>query len=147
MERLAVVLIPIGHEYLILPQAMLNHIYPYALPLSVDQSSEFVVGGVFIQNAKLPLLDFAFSPSPDDSESGWYLVLAQTITTQSSYRTYAIVSHGEPRLLELSPEEITTLKAGDHRYIAQYVSIPYMPAENPVIVLDLEQLEQELSMS
>lgn len=147
MERLAVVLIPIGREFLILPQAMLNHIYPYALPLSVDQSSEFVVGGVFIQNAKLPLLDFAFTPHPDDLEGGWHLVLAQTITTQSSYRTYAILSRGEPQLLELTAEEIRTLKAGDHRYIAQYVSIPYIAEERPVIVLNLEQLEQELSMS
>lgn len=39
-NNLRVVLIPTADDYLLLPQTMLSHIYPYAPPMEVENASE-----------------------------------------------------------------------------------------------------------
>lgn len=152
MNRLRVILIPTEHEYVLLPQSMLNHIYPFAPPLSLDRASEYVIGGVLIQNEKIPLLNFNFQEFPVDIEdvdtSGFHFILVKTISTQSAYRKYAILSHGEPQLRDITQEDLQTIAPQkNHRYISQYVSLQNSTIDKPIVILNLDELEKEIMMS
>lgn len=113
-----------------------------------------MVGGILIQNEKLPLLDFDFSHQRsalsllEDDTSGYHFVLVKTITTKSPYRSYAILSHGQPQLREIGADELKALpRITDHRYIAQFVDLPSKMDKQSIVILNLPQFEQELSMS
>ena len=152
MSKLRVVLIPTANEYLLLPQTMVSHIYPYAPPMLVENASEFVIGGVLINNEKLPILDFDFGeplPRRDSVDnSGNHLIMVKTISTQSAYRSYAILSHGEPLLREISSESLERLPKEGHPYVAQYVALENSEGlSREVVILNLSHLEQNLSMS
>lgn len=151
MKRLRVALIPTAGGYLLLPQSILNQIYPYAPALSIDQGSEFLVGCILIQNEKLPLLNFDFESRDQalpkgEETSNYHFVLVQTISTRSPYRSYAVLARGMPQIFELNEQELSQVKEGDHRYIAQYVQFPQAPSA-PIMILNLEALESELSMN
>ena len=152
MSQLRVLLIPTANEYLLLPQNMLSHIYPYAPPMQVESASEFVIGGVLINNEKLPILDFDFgSPLPKrdtvDNSSN-HLIMVKTTTTQSAYRSYAILSHGEPLLREISSESLEKVPKEGHPYVAQYVTLENSEGlSREIVILNLSQLEKDLSMS
>lgn len=151
MNSLSVMLIPTVTEYLLLPAGMVNWVFPYAPPLTVDEYSEFVIGGLLVQNDKLPLLDFSFhTRNNNDYERGDStdrIVLVSALSTKSRFRRFAILSHGAPETLTIKPNDIKTLAAGNHRYIAQYVSLADRKENKQIAIPNLPILETELVMS
>lgn len=151
MSSLSVMLIPTVTEYLLLPAGMVNWVFPYAPSLTVDEYSEFVIGGLLIQNDKLPLLDFSFHPQKDsDHEKGNSadrIVLVSALSTKSRFRRFAILSHGAPETLTVSQGDIKTIAKGNHRYIAQYVSLAEQDKSRKIAIPNLPILETELVMS
>ena len=153
-NNLRVVLIPTADDYLLLPQTMLSHIYPYAPPMEVENASEYVIGGVLINNDKLPVLDFDFEQRqpagtefPAGDSNGYHFIIVKATTTLSPYRHHAILSHGEPLLREVHSSSLQKLPKEGHHYIAQYVALDSDDIHREIIILDLTALEKELQMS
>ena len=146
MTNLDVVLLPCrGQQWLLFPQAVVGRVSPYAPTLTAENASEFVVGSMLVQNEKMPVLDFDFAGTEDSYDGVYRILLVSTITNQSMYRRYAVISYGEPELLNIHEEDIQTLKGGHHRFIPQQVAI--VGHENKTIFLpDLPLFESELRM-
>ena len=58
MNQINVMLVPTAQDYLILPAELIAHVFPYAPPLLIDSGSEYIIGGLLIQNDKIPLVDY-----------------------------------------------------------------------------------------
>ena len=103
MNEMDVILIPTAGPGLLLPQVIVGKVFPYAPTLSFDEASEFVLGGLLIQNEKVPLVDFNFgnSAAGEVDSAGFRLILVSTISEESRYSRYAILAHGEPELYHL----------------------------------------------
>lgn len=146
MADLDIVLVPCGgHEWLVLPQSIVGRVYPYAPALSAENASAFVVGSMLVQNEKMPVLDFRFAPRETEYEGIYRIVLVSTITNQSSFRRYAIISSGEPELTQIREEDIQKLSDGNHPYVHQYVQIAGQE-EKHIALLNLPLFEAELRM-
>lgn len=144
-----VILIPTAGPGLLLPQAIVGKVFPYAPTLSFDEASEFVLGGLLIQNEKVPLVDFNFAKvrSAEIDTAGFRLILVSTITEEARYSRYAILSHGEPELYRLREDTLAVVPAAkNHRYIAQSVKIGDRADPLPYVILDLPLFETELHM-
>ncbi|MDO4642296.1 MAG: hypothetical protein Q4A74_00470 [Cardiobacteriaceae bacterium] len=149
MKQINIMLVPTEDEYLVFPAEIVAHVFPYAPPLLVDDASEFVIGGLLIQSDKLPLLDlFADEKSAQkDGRSSFRVVLISAISTQSRFRQYAILSHGEPLIMNAAEEDIKSLGKGNHRYASRYVSLAGHDDGKRIILPNLMALEAELTMS
>lgn len=149
MSEADVILIPAAGAGLLLPQALVGKVFPYAPTLSFDEASEFVMGGLLIQNEKVPLVDFNFDKvcSEDADTTAFRLILVATITDKARYSRYAVLSHGEPALHRLREDTIEVVPvAKNHRYIAQSVKIRDRGDTEPYLILDLPLFETELHM-
>ena len=149
MEQLSITLVPTAHETLILPSAIVAHIYPYAPPLLIDQASEFVIGGLLIGTDKLPLLDLftTEAESQEEDRNSFRVVLVSAVTSQSPFMQYAILAHGQPQIANIGENDLTSLGKGSHRYIARYVSFSGYDSDKHIILPTLPALEAELTMS
>ena len=149
MEQLSITLVPTAHETLILPSAIVAHIYPYAPPLLIDQASEFVIGGLLIGIDKLPLLDLftTEAESKEEDRNSFRVVLVSAVTSQSPFMQYAILAHGEPLIMNAGEEDITSLGKGSHRYIMRYVTLAGHEDGKRIALPNLMALEAELTMS
>lgn len=149
MNEMDVILIPSPGAGLLLPQAIVGKVFPYAPTLSFDEASEFVLGGLLIQNEKVPLVDFNFAKvrSEDMDTAGYRLILVSTITEEARYSRYAVLSHGEPELYRLREEALELVPtAKNHRYITQSVTIRDRADAGNFVILDLPLFETELHM-
>ncbi|MDO4776615.1 MAG: hypothetical protein Q4A06_04060 [Cardiobacteriaceae bacterium] len=149
MNEMDVILIPTAGPGLLLPQAIVGKVFPYAPTLSFDEASEFVLGGLLIQNEKVPLLDFNFghSAASEVDSAGFRLILVSTISEESRYSRYAILAHGEPELYLLREEDVDVVPSPrNHRYIAQSVTIRSRGGQETYIIPDLPLFETELHM-
>lgn len=149
MNEMDVILIPTAGPGLLLPQAIVGKVFPYAPTLSFDEASEFVLGGLLIQNEKVPLLDFNFSSNParEVDSAGFRLILVSTISEESRYSRYAVLAHGEPELYRLREEDLEVVPSPkNHRYIAQSVTIRSRGGQETYIIPDLPLFETELHM-
>ena len=149
MNEMSVILIPMQEAGLLLPQDIIGKVFPYAPTLSFDEASEFVLGGLLIQNEKVPLVDFNFGKvrTDDIDTASFRLILVSTITEEARYSRYAILSHGEPELYHLREEMlevVPTIK--NHRYITQSVKIRDRADSGNFVILDLPLFETELHM-
>ena len=140
MEQLSITLVPTAHETLILPSAIVAHIYPYAPPLLIDQASEFVIGG---------LLDLftTEAESKEEDRNSFRVVLVSAVTSQSPFMQYAILAHGQPQIANIGENDLTSLGKGSHRYISRYVSFSGYDSDKHIILPNLPALEAELTMS
>ena len=149
MNVMDVILIPTAGPGLLLPQAIVGKVFPYAPTLSFDEASEFVLGGLLIQNEKVPLVDFNFgnSAAGEVDSAGFRLILVSTISEESRYSRYAILAHGEPELYHLREEDLEVVPSPkNHRYIAQSVTIHGKGGGGIFIIPDLPLFETELHM-
>lgn len=149
MNEMDVILIPTAGAGLLLPQAIVGKVFPYAPTLSFDEASEFVLGGLLIQNEKVPLVDFNFDKTDTEAAdtASFRLILVSTISEDTRYSRYAILAHGEPELYRLREEAVEVVPtAKNHRYIAQSVKIRDHADAGPFILLDLPLFETELHM-
>lgn len=149
MKEMDVLLIPGATSGLLLPQAIVGKVFPYAPTLSFDEASEFVLGGLLIQNEKVPLVDFNFGnhATGEADSAGFRLILVSTISEESRYSRYAILAHGEPELYRLREEDLEVVpSAKNHRYIAQSVTIRSRGGQDTYIIPDLPLFETELHM-
>lgn len=149
MNEMDVILIPTAGQGLLLPQAIVGKVFPYAPTLSFDEASEFVQGGLLIQNEKVPLVDFNFINQASDrgDTAGFRLILISTITEEARYSRYAVLAHGEPELYHLHEDELEIAPATkNHRYIAQSVKIRGREDNTTYIIPDLPLFETELHM-
>ena len=149
MEQLSITLVPTAHETLILPSAIVAHIYPYAPPLLIDQASEFVIGGLLIGTDKLPLLDLftTEAESKEEDRNSFRVVLVSAVTSQSPFMQYAILAHGEPLIMNAGEDDIRPLGKGSHRYISRYVTLAGHEDGKRIVLPNLMALEAELTMS
>ncbi|WP_298642248.1 hypothetical protein [uncultured Cardiobacterium sp.] len=149
MEQLSITLVPTAHETLILPSAIIAHIYPYAPPLLIDNASEFVIGGLLIGTDKLPLLDLftTAAEQKDEDRNSFRVVLVSSVTTASPFIQYAILAHGQPQIANIGENDITSLGKGSHRYIRRYIALAGYDSDKHLILPDLPALEAELTMS
>ena len=146
MADMDIVIIPSGgREWLMFPQALVSHIYPYASPLGVESASEFVVGSLLVENEKMPVLDFVFTARERPYEGSYRLVLVATITNQSLFRTYALVSYGVPKILQLGDEQLQKQEGAYHRFVVHCLTIDGEDGA-PAVVLDLPKFESELKI-
>lgn len=149
MNMMDVILIPTAGAGLLLPQAIVGRVFPYAPTLSFDEASEFVLGGLLIQNEKVPLVDFNFGKVRHEEvdTAGFRLVLVSTITEEARYSRYAILAHGEPELHRLREDKLAVVPTvKNHRYIAQSVTISDRADPEAYVILDLPLFETELHM-
>lgn len=145
-DTIDIVLVPTaGEEWLIFPQSIVGRVYPFAPSLSAENASEFVVGNILIQNEKMPVLDFEFNTRPEEYDGTYRIVLVSTITNQSAFRRYAVISSGEPELMSINRNQLVKVSDGNHRFIAQYVSIHGQQSKR-IALLDLPLFEAELKM-
>lgn len=143
-----IMLIPTADAYLIIPQACVVRVFPYAPTLSFENASEFVRGGLLIMNEKIPLLDFNFTQAYANTDEGLYrLVLVSTLTDSSQYNRYVILAHDEPKKMKVKEEHLHELDSTGvlHRYIAMQLSITGS-ALKPIYLLNLPLIETELRM-
>lgn len=146
MADIDVVLLPCkGQQWLLFPQAVVGRVYPYAPTLTTENASEFIVGSMLVQNEKMPVLDFDFEETENTYDGVYRILLVSTITNQSMYRRYAVISYGEPELLTLQEEDIRSIKRGHHRFIAQQVAIEGHE-QKTIYLPDLPLFESELRM-
>lgn len=147
MTNIDVVLLPCcGQQWLLFPQAVVGRVYPYAPTLTAENASEFVTGSMLVQSEKMPVLEFNFDEAENTYDGVYRILLVSTITNHSMYRRYAVISYGEPELLNIQEEDIQTVKHhGHHRFIAQQVSI-VGHEEKTIYLLDLPLFETELRM-
>ncbi len=146
MADMDIVMIPSGGlEWLMFPQALVSRIYPYASPLGVESASEFVVGSLLVENEKMPVLDFVFTARELPYEGSYRLVLVATITNQSLFRTYALVSYGAPKILQLGDEQLQKRESAYHRFVVHCLAIDGEDGV-PAVVLDLPKFESELKI-
>lgn len=146
MVDINVVLLPCcGQQWLLFPQAVVGRVYPYAPTLAAEEVSEFVVGSMLVQNEKMPVLEFNFNHVENTYDGVYRILLVSTITNHSMYRRYAVISCGEPELLNIHEEDIQTVQTGHHRFIAQQVSI-VGHEDKTIYLLDLPAFETELRM-
>lgn len=146
MADLDVVLLPCrGEKWLLLPQAIVGRVYPYAPTLTAENASEFVCGSILVQNEKMPVLDFDFDGVENTYDGVYRILLVSTITNHSMFRRYAVISYGEPELLNIREEDIRLLKRGHHRFIAQQVAVEGHE-DKSVYLPDLPLFETELRM-
>ena len=151
MNQINVMLVPTAQDYLILPAELIAHVFPYAPPLLIDSGSEYVIGGLLIQNDKIPLVDY-FSNKPlaelkDEDRSNYRVILVNAVNPQGRYRQYAILAHGQPQIANIGENDLTSLGKGSHRYIARYVSFSGYDSDKHIILPNLPALEAELTMS
>ena len=149
MNEMSVILIPTQEAGLLLPQDIIGKVFPYAPTLSFDEASEFVLGGLLIQNEKVPLVDFNFGKvrTDDIDTASFRLILVSTITEEARYSRYAILSHGEPELYQLREEMLEVVPTvKNHRYITQSVKIRDRVDSGNFVILDLPLFETELHM-
>lgn len=149
MNEMDVILIPTAGPGLLLPQAIVGKVFPYAPTLSFDEASEFVLGGLLIQNEKVPLVDFNFAniDASNADTAGFRLLLVSTISEESRYSRYAILAHGEPELHRLREDDIDVVSAAkNHRYIARSVTIRSLGGQTTYVIPDLPLFETELHM-
>lgn len=119
MADMEIILIPSGgKEWLLFPQVLVSRVFPYAPSLAADGASEFVVGSMLVQNEKMPVVDFLFTPRETPYEEIYRIVLVSTITNQSSYYRYAMISYGEPELITLGEEHLHYTGETDHRFLS-----------------------------
>lgn len=146
MADMDVMMIPSGgREWLIFPQTLVSRIYPYASPLGVEEGSEFVVGSLLVGNEKMPVLDFVFTERESPYEGSYRLVLVATITNQSIFHRYALVSYGAPERIAIGEGRLRRLNSGHHRLIAHALAVDGKDGMHAA-VLDLPEFESELKM-
>ncbi len=144
MADIDVVLLPCrGKKWLLFPRAIVGRVYPFAPMLTVENASEFVIGSIIVQNEKMPVLDFNFSASKDEYDGVFRILLISTITEQAICRRYAVLSYGEPEIINISDELIKTVSKGEHRYVAQHVAIDDHE-DKEIYLLDLPFFEVDL---
>lgn len=150
VNSLEVMCIPTASRWLILPKDLVRNIYPYAPSLKNEQSSEFVIGSLLINNEIIPLVDLDFDHKRDelDSNEGFRIVMIDSVSSQAKYRHYALLAYQEPKALTLQADKIKTINSGDHRYIAQQVAIENEQwLDKFCYIPNLLNFESELTMS
>lgn len=146
MADIDVVLIPSGGaELLIFPQTLVSRVFPYAPPLSSETETQFVVGSMLVNNEKMPVVDFIFTPRMEPYEGNQRIVLVSTISSDVGFLRYSIVSYGEPITQTINESGLVTKQIGGHRFIAQYANIIGYE-QTPAVILDLPKFESELKM-
>lgn len=144
INELEIVAIPSGgEEWLVFPSAIVARILPYASLLSANQASEFVVGGFLLQNEKIPVLDFVFTPRQEAYTGTLHLALIATVTEKANFPYFAMISHGRPVMSSLFEEQIKKRDGKPHHLIADYVTITDYTSRKDAI-LDLPALESGL---
>ena len=151
MNQINIMLVPTAQDYLVLPAELVAHVFPYAPPLLIDGGSEYIIGGLLVQNDKIPLLDF-FSHKPlaerkEEDRSNYRVILVNAVNPQGRYRQYAILAHGEPLIMNASEDDIRPLGKGSHRYISRYVTLAGHEDGKRIVLPNLMALEAELTMS
>lgn len=147
MNEMDVMIIPGGgQEWLMLPQTLVSRIYPYAPPLSVESASEFVVGSLLVENEKVPVLDFVFTAREKPYEGGYRMVLVKTITNQSIFHRYALVSYGEPEIIHIGDAQLQKLTGNYHPLVAQCLALEGRDGMR-AMVLDLPEFESGLNIT
>ena len=151
MNQINIMLVPTAQDYLVLPAELVAHVFPYAPPLLIDGGSEYIIGGLLVQNDKIPLLDF-FSHKPlaerkEEDRSNYRTVLVNAVNPQGRYRQYAILAHCEPLIMNAGEDDIKSIGKGSHRYITRYVSLAGHDDGKRIVLPNLMALEAELTMS
>lgn len=148
MSEMEVMMIPTrGQETLVFPRELIYRVYPYAPTLDAEEASEYVVGSMLLENEKIPVVDFEFSTrkTPVD-ENNRRLVLISTITSAAAFHRYALISYGQPRLIQLAEAQLhLTEHEAKSNLIADFISLTGRE-ETELAILDIPAFEAQLKM-
>lgn len=147
MDKIEVLLIPFGDNAVIIPKEIVEYILPYAPPLPFQHTHEAVIGSLIYQSERAPVIDLSkYEPVfyTQEAFGKKRYIIVSSVSEQSRYNSYALLSLVPPRMLTLDKSMIEDLQVekggpfyGKIKYGNEY-------AYQYAYVLDFEKFEQTL---
>ncbi len=145
MDKVDVLLIPLGDNAVIVPKEIVEYILPYAPPLPFHNDHRAVVGSLIYQADRAPVIDLSvyYEGEPDAYGKKRYIIVS-AVTDNSRYNNYALLSLAPPRVLTLERSLVEDVP--DSKKFPFYGRIKYgnQYSYQFANVLDFEQLEEKL---
>lgn len=149
MDKLNIVIVPVGQAFAVLPASMVRQILPYAPLIPADDTqSACVLGSLIVQSEKVDVVDIervlhSNRVEGSDEKLIWFSPLHRQHTTHG----FMLRASGLPQFMICRNDDLVERGDGDHPLIARYIDVRGLnnPNEYPVFIMDLVNLEQEIA--
>lgn len=151
MSTVNLLLIPCRRQGVItLPKNMVEYVLPYALPLPSGYDDPALVGAIIYKNQKVPVLDMAYLLDPDDvlpldqGAGGYRIVIVSCITDEANTDSYAVISRGAPRLLEVDADAVEEIDEQVPLMMHSKITVGDSYSRQEVYIPNVEKIESEI---
>ncbi len=147
MNKIEVLLIPFGDNAVIIPKDIVEYILPYAPPLPFQNDQEAVIGSIIYQAERAPVIDLSkYDPVFEIKESFGKkrYIIVSSVSEQSRYNSYALLSLVPPRVLTLDKSMMEDLHVEKDGVFYSKIRYGNEYAYQYAYILDFEQFEQKL---
>lgn len=148
MDKLNIVIVPVGNAFAVLPAVMVRQILPDAPLIPSEDKANYILGSLIVQNDKLDVLDMGRvlhhqPPEGEDEKLIWFSPLQE----RTSSFGFILRSVGLPQFMVCRPDDFIEKAKGDHPLIASYIQVRGLsnPDDYPVFIIDLVNLEKEIA--
>lgn len=134
-------LITTGQQVLLLPNTAVAEIVHYSAPQPADNAPDWLLGTMEWRGLRLPVISFerAAGDTPGETGAGQRIAVINGVHNDNSLQFYALVIEGNPRLVNVGAESISTSADGESaRLQLQQVTVNNIAA----VIPDLGALEQ-----
>lgn len=145
-EVLHAVLVPLVHEALLVPSAVVAEVIAYAEPLAMPGVPAWVLGSVDWRGRSIPLvsMDAAMGGAAGVAAvRRTRIVVLRTLDAHPEMPLYGLLASGTPRILQASAESLHRVEAGAGMppYVLERVAVA---GTETALIPDLDRLQGSL---
>jgi len=138
------VLVPVGNQRLLLPNANIAEVIPQGVPEPVAGAPDWLLGEIDWRGYRVPLVGFARLAGFEDGEAGLVLRMAvlKALGNHAALPYIAILTQGFPRLTTLNAELV--IPTHDGKPLPEGIRAQVLVRDDVAMIPDLEWLEATL---